>query len=251
MLRIALVNLPFAAVATPSLALTQLRSVVERELSDRVRVEIHYLNLDLARALGEDWYELLATSGEGQASGLGEWLFRRAAFPESPDNSEEYFRRYFRERRDAAAAFRDSVLELRDRAERRLRDLVYERGLDRAQLVGLTSMFFQTTACLALGRELKRARPDLVTVLGGANCESPMGEELARHAGGIDFVVSGPGLIAFPRLVRHLLDGEEERCHAIPGVFSQRNLQDGAHPGPLGEELPLDAEVPLDYDSFL
>jgi ribosomal peptide maturation radical SAM protein 1 len=143
------------------------------------------------------------------------------------------------------------VLELRERAERRLRALVVERGLDRAGLVGMTSMFFQTTASLALARELKRANPDLVTVLGGANCESPMGEEIARHAGAIDFVVSGPGLVAFPQLVRRLLDGEEEACHRIPGVFTRRNLEDGAHPGALAQELPLDADVPLDYDSFL
>ncbi len=251
MLEIALVNPPFAAIEMPSLALTQLASVLERELGDRVRVEIHYLNLEIARLLGREWYDLLALSGEGATSGLGEWLFRRAAFPASADNGEDYFRRYFRERREKAAAFRASVLDLRERAERRLADLVVERGLDRAGLVGMTTMFFQTTACLALARDIKRADPGVVIVLGGANCESPMGEELARHTGSIDFVVSGPGLVAFPRLVRHLLDGEGERCHSIPGVFSSRNVGDGGHPGPLAPELPLDAAVPLDYDSFL
>jgi magnesium-protoporphyrin IX monomethyl ester (oxidative) cyclase len=250
-LRVSLVNPPFAAVPTPSLALTQLRSVLERELGGRVRVEIHYLNLEIARLMGRELYDLYATAGEGQSAGLGEWIFRRAAFPETADTDEEYFRRYFPPRREGMAAFRESALGLRDRLERRLRELIEERRLDRAQVVGMSSMFFQTTASIALATRLKELSPRLVTVLGGANCESPMGEELARHVDCLDFVVSGPSLVAFPRLVRHLLAGEEETCHAIPGVFSRRNLASGDVPGPLGEELPLDTEVALDYDSFL
>jgi len=251
MLRVCLVNPPFAAVQTPSLALTQLRSVLERELGGRVRVEIHYLNLEIARLVGRELYELYATAGQGQSAGLGEWIFRRAAFPAATDTDEEYFRRYFPPRREGMAAFRESALGLRDRLEQRLAEWVEERRLDRAQVVGMSSMFFQTTASIALARRLKELSPRLVTVLGGANCESPMGEELARRVDCLDFVVSGPSLVAFPRLVRHLLAGDEEACHAVPGVFSRRNLTGGTPPAPLGEELPLDAGVALDYDSFL
>lgn len=251
MARVCLVNPPFAAIRTPSLALTQLRSVLERELGDRVTVEIHYLNLEIARLVGEERYEFFAIAGEGQSAGLGEWMFGRAAFPDAPDRDEDYFQRYFPRQRPEARRRCRALLELRSLVESRLLELIEERELDRAAVVGMTSMFFQTTACLALARRLKELAPRCVTVLGGANCESPMGEELARHCDCLDFVVSGPGLIAFPRLVRCHLDGEEEACHGIPGVFSERNLGAGAPPAVVAPELPLDAPVELDYDSFL
>jgi hypothetical protein len=37
-----------------------------------------------------------------------------------------------------------------------------------------------------------------VTVLGGANCEVPMGRVLAKNLSPIDFVFSGPALHSFP-----------------------------------------------------
>ncbi|MEZ5332856.1 MAG: RiPP maturation radical SAM C-methyltransferase [Thermoanaerobaculia bacterium] len=249
--RICLVNPPFAAIRTPSLALTQLRSVLQRELGDRVRVEIHYLNLEIATLLGEERYDLFASEAEGQGGGLGEWLFSRAAFPEAPSRDEEYFERYLPAGRPGAPERRRLVLDLRERAERRLAELVEERELHRARVVGMSSMFFQTTACLALARHIKELAPATATVLGGANCESPMGEVLARHADAIDFVVSGPGLVALPILVRQLLDGDGEACQALPGVFSRRNVDTAEAPASIAPELSLDAEVELDYDSFL
>jgi ribosomal peptide maturation radical SAM protein 1 len=251
MLRVGLVNPPFASIRTPSLALTQLRSVVERQLGDQVTVEIHYLNLDIARLMGEEHYDLFATAGEGQGCGLGEWLFRRCAFPGAADRDEEYFERYFPPGRAGAVTMRRRIEALRAPAEERLLELVEERELHRADVVAMTSMFFQTTACLGLARRIKQIAPDVVTVLGGANCESPMGEVIARHADAVDFVVSGPGLVAFPLLLRRLLDGDEAGCHAMAGVFSRRNTTAGHADASLAPELPLDVGVDLDYDSFL
>ncbi|HXP62247.1 hypothetical protein SBA6_970012 [Candidatus Sulfopaludibacter sp. SbA6] len=39
----------------------------------------------------------------------------------------------------------------------------------------------QNVASLALARHLKRSRPDLFILLGGANCEGVMGPELVRR----------------------------------------------------------------------
>ena len=85
-----------------------------------------------------------------------------------------------------------------------------EPELRKADLVGFTSMFTQNLASVALARRLKAHRPSIVTVLGGANCESPMGEEYARKLDPIDFVFSGPGLKSFPAFLRHLVDGEPD-----------------------------------------
>ena len=93
--RLALINMPFSDLALPSIALTQIKAVVERQFHERIAVDVVYLNQEFAKYLGLQFYEHLTDSFESLNTGLGDWLFRQAAFPDLPDNSERYFRRYF------------------------------------------------------------------------------------------------------------------------------------------------------------
>ena len=97
---IALVNMPFAETPYPSIALTQLRSVVQQRFGDRVKPRIHYVNHDFAKYFGPGAYALI-TSLPSTVAGLGDWLFRPVAFPEAEDNSDYYFARYYDGRKDA------------------------------------------------------------------------------------------------------------------------------------------------------
>ncbi|NRQ36515.1 hypothetical protein HII36_32480 [Nonomuraea sp. NN258] len=65
-------------------------------------------------------------------------------------------------------------------------------------VVGFTSTLMQNVAGLALARRLKRLRPGLRAVFGGANCDGPMGEALHRNHRFLDFVVRGEGEQVFP-----------------------------------------------------
>ncbi|HTQ80627.1 MAG TPA: RiPP maturation radical SAM C-methyltransferase, partial [Thermoanaerobaculia bacterium] len=123
-------------------------------------------------------------------------------------------------------------------------------GLDRADLLGLTSMFNQNVPSFALARKLKGRNPELIIAMGGANCESPMGEEIARNIEAIDYVFSGPALKSFPELVAACLDGERSRVATLNGVFTRASLAQPAR-APLGDELDINTEIPLDYRSFL
>ena len=95
MFKISLINMPFAGIHAPSIALTQLRGRLEEQLGERVRVEVLYLNQDLCNYLGHDVYDAVVSSMEHHNSGTGEWFFRQAAFPSAPDNTEDYMARYF------------------------------------------------------------------------------------------------------------------------------------------------------------
>jgi magnesium-protoporphyrin IX monomethyl ester (oxidative) cyclase len=251
MYRIALVNMPFSAVEIPSIALTQLQSMVARRLDGRASLEIVYPSHDMCLLLGLSDY--VATCDESSASGLGDWLFQRAAFPGLPDNADEMRWRYFPahdRRRDVferLAALRGQVLESF------LDAVIAKYELDRVDMVGFTSMFGQNVACFALAHKLKERTPGLVATMGGANCESPMGEEIVRHVPALDYVFSGPALLSFPRRVECLLEGDREGTEHIPGVFTRANCRPGAAPDVaiLGEELPIDEDVPLDYEPFL
>jgi len=249
MLKIVLLNLPFAAYHLPSIGLTQLKAVLDAELAGQAETRIAYANLDTAAALGLDFYERIGFSGDQLQSGFSEWFFRQAAFPQLPDNAEEYFARYYPAHDPASQAFRREVLEKRRGLSALLDRIVDTYGLDRADVVGFTSMFFENMAAFALARKIKERNPAVVTVLGGATSESPSGEEFVRQVPALDFVFSGTALKTFPRFVRNLLAGEPEKNHAINGVFSKVNGGQGV--GAMGEELDINTPIPLDYGPFL
>jgi ribosomal peptide maturation radical SAM protein 1 len=253
MYKITLVNMPFATVRMPSLALTQLKAVLEERFGAAVAVRVLYLNHDFAHHLGLSLYADVSESLQANMSGLGDWFFRDQAFPGLPDNSEDYLRRYFPARGAALESRRRLLLAKRAGLDGFLARLIARHRLAEDSLVGFTSMFSQNVACLALARKLKERRPEIVTVMGGANCEAPMGGNLAAHVEAIDFVFSGPSLHSFPELVGNLLAGDEAGCHAIQGVFSRRNFAPERLTGPasIGKELDIDAAIPLDYEPFL
>ncbi|HET7462505.1 MAG TPA: RiPP maturation radical SAM C-methyltransferase [Longimicrobium sp.] len=263
MCQIALVNMPLANLSMPSLALTLLHQVVRERFASRVESAVHYLHHDFARHVGLAVYDELM-SFEHHPTGLGDWLFRPAAFPDAPDNAEAYFRRYYPQHGAKSRAVRELVLEVRAGLVAHLEAMIDRYALDRADLVGLTSMFSQNVACLAMARLIKARNPGVVVVVGGANCEGVMGRTLVDHAPDVDFVFSGPALRSFPRLVECLLEGDDEGCHRIDGVFSRRNrlagggchvesADDGGPPEvrAFGDDNDVNEILELDYEPFL
>ncbi|HSU13027.1 RiPP maturation radical SAM C-methyltransferase [Longimicrobium sp.] len=267
MYKIALVNMPLATLSMPSLALTQLQSVVRQTFGARVEAQVRYLNHDFALYLGLAAYEELV-SFEHHPTGLGEWFFREAAFPEAPDNADEYFQRYYPQHTARNRALKDFVMRMRAGLRTHFQEMIDRYGLDQADLVGFTSMFSQNAATLAMARMIRERNPSAVIVVGGANCEAPMGRELLENAPVLDFVFSGPSLRSFPRLLRCLVDGDTEGCHRIDGVFSRKNrvrdaagcaapgLDLAATGGPpevraFGEENDVNELAEYDWEEFL
>jgi magnesium-protoporphyrin IX monomethyl ester (oxidative) cyclase len=95
MTRIVLITMPFADWRKPSFALSQLAALTRREFGDAVEVEVRYLNFNFANYLGVETYDAIADSVGHLMTGIGEWLFRPMAFPELPDNTTDYFQRYY------------------------------------------------------------------------------------------------------------------------------------------------------------
>jgi magnesium-protoporphyrin IX monomethyl ester (oxidative) cyclase len=266
MYRIALVNMPLATLQMPSLALTQLQAVVRGTFPGRATADVHYLNQDFAHYLGLPWYDELISFAH-HPSGLGDWFFRAAAFPEAPDNTEAYFRRYYPKHAPLTAKVREMVAARRPGVVAHFQEMIDRYELDRADLVGFTSMFSQNVATLAMARLIRERNPNAVIVVGGANCEKEMGRELADRAEVVDFVFSGPALRSFPQLVRHLMDGDEAACHRIDGVFSRKNRAQAAGAGCspetlvtlggpptvrlFGEENDINELVDFEYEPFL
>src|SRR5215212_6574916 len=141
MYRIALINMPFAAINMPSLALTQLKAVVETTFRDEVSVEIIYINQEFAHYLGVEPYESVTSQLDHHDSGLGDWFFRQVAFPEAADNTEVYLRRFYAVQSTKVQMFRNYVQQKRQGLDAFLGKLIMKHQLTQANLVGFTSMF--------------------------------------------------------------------------------------------------------------
>ncbi len=253
MFKVFLINMPFASPNRPSIALTQLRTIVRSRMGDRVSVEILYLNQEIVRYIGERLFQHIVKSQEANNTGIGDWIFRQAAFPQIVNNADQYFARYYPQHSQKKLDLKRDILETQRQLPRFIEESIDRYGIDGADIVGFTSMFSQNVACFAMARALKDRNPRLITVMGGANCETPMGQEISNHADAIDFVFSGPSLISFADFVEHCVDGETAKCHGIRGVFSRKthNLTGPPADKTIGEELDINVPVELDYDSFL
>ena len=251
MCRLVLINMPFADLALPSMALTQLKAVVEQRFQEQITVEIIYLNQEFAKYLGLQFYEYLTGSFESLNTGLGDWLFRQAAFPELADNSEKYFRRYFPVDSAETRKLKNWITQRRPGLDLFMDQMIMAYQLDRADIVGFTSMFMQNAACFAMARKLKACNPSLVTAIGGANCEYPMGRVIAEQVESIDFVFSGPALKSFPAFLEQYLNGNLSQCASIRGVFAKGCVPLQPGPQTIGEDLSIDTVIELNYESFL
>jgi len=251
MYRVALINMPFANLNMPSLALSQLKSRLEEHFKDQIRVDIYYLNHDFANHMGVDFYNDVSSLQDSQNSGLGDWFFRQIAFPELPNNAGVYLTRYFPQRNDQSSSLKERILKSRRGLEQLMEDLITKYELDKADLVGFTSMFMQNVAVFAMAEKIKERNSKVTIIMGGANCESPMGQVIVKNVKQIDYAFSGPALKSLPEFVQHCLDHEESKCSSIKGVFSKRNYFFQTGPDAIGEELSIDVPTKLEYDSFL
>ncbi|MEX0758849.1 MAG: RiPP maturation radical SAM C-methyltransferase, partial [Tistlia sp.] len=110
--------------------------------------------------------------------------------------------------------------------------------------VGFTCTFNQVFPSLALAARLKRARPELVTLLGGACVHGAMGEEYARAFRGIvDHVFLGEADETLPRFLRSLDAGGDPV--AIPGI-----TVGGASTGAPASTSDLESLPTPDYDDW-
>lgn len=246
MFKIAFINMPFADAPRPSLSMTQLRSVVSEK--HPVEVDLHYFNQEFSKFFGFELFQFISSQ---YTAGLGDWIFRHIAFPDETDNAEKYLKRHYPQNDPGTRQLKEILLQKRDGLEARLDELIDDYNLAEVDLVGFSSMFSQNGACFALANKLKKINPEIVIVMGGANCESPMGEEIVKNVPQIDYVFSGPALISFPELVGNLLENNSKGSHQIRGVFSKDNIHFLTPEAAAGNEKSVDDYIPLDYSDFI
>ncbi|WP_286014535.1 RiPP maturation radical SAM C-methyltransferase [Streptomyces sp. ATCC 21386] len=251
---VTLVSMPWNNVRRPSIQIGTLRSVAEAE-GWRVHSNYAYLDfyglaqetLGFSRAEWSDAYELVSESLYHMA--VGDWIY--ACRDAGPEARAAYFDELRGKRVDEETiALIDALREVADRHVEETAEALLRSAPD---VIGFTSMFSQNGPTLAVAGRLRERGYAGVIVLGGSNCEGPMGRALLANYPTVDAVVDGPGEDAFVALLRQVDGGgpvtsqgrlvTRREADAPPG-------EAGAPPGEVGAAADS-LRVPMpNYDGF-
>jgi ribosomal peptide maturation radical SAM protein 1 len=205
--------LPFLDISRPAIGVSLLQAqAIQEGFSSRIL----YLNHDLAERIGSTAYRKIS---EGHPSSLvGEWFFADTAFGDTIPPEEEYLSQIlpgFTDDEDSIP----QLIEARKIRYEFIEACVRKIEAVHPRVVGFTTTFHQTCACLAVARRLKESANPPTIIFGGANCEGVMGWQLLRSFAWIDYVCTGQGDAVFPEFLRCLL--KEGRTPEIPGILRQ------------------------------
>ncbi len=198
--------------------------------------------------LGPEVYHQVA--GGGFVAGFGEWLFTSALYDSDPGHVPE-------EPLAAGEGLgipRDAGLALHRMAPRFADHAAHEILALDPDVVGFTTSFAQTVACLSVARRIRELAPQVPVVFGGSNCDGAMGAGLLDAFGHcIDFVVRREGEQPLRALLAALAlpDGaaRDDALAAIPGLCWRRGGgsfgRGGQHvANPESAALPRGADFP-------
>jgi ribosomal peptide maturation radical SAM protein 1 len=231
--------MPDCSIALPPIALGLLTAI----LGDAgFRVKTLYANLWFTDIIGRERLRIVRqTRVEDMAR---DWLFTRAAFREEALPGDPYLEKLLERnsglRRRGKAAAIDALHKLRDDAEKFIETAARRVLEHRPKIVGCTSTFQQHIASLALLRRIRELAPDVVTMMGGANCETEMGRVTHRAFPWVDYIVSGEADELIVPLCRAAIDeGRNIAADDLPtGVFGPIHREVGYPTAKGGDGVP-------------
>ncbi|WP_329239187.1 RiPP maturation radical SAM C-methyltransferase [Actinoallomurus sp. NBC_01490] len=205
--RVALVVMPWADIRWASIGVSILQSALD---ADRIPCDVIYPNLDLAEAVGARVYNRIGAATP-KTSLAGDWIFGPA--PNDIDAAERYLAEVLLAEHadffDFATIF--EMGEVRAIGAKFLDDVAAHDVWEHYDIVGMTSTFQQNMPVVGLAERLKRRRPEVTTIMGGGNCEGPMGRALLESFPAIDYVFQGDAESSISRFVRDLRTADDRR----------------------------------------
>lgn len=240
-MKIALITMPWAALDSPSLALSTLAPCVA-DVPGVETADVWYGTVRWAQRIAEQHgvpgiaqYHRIA---DGYFVATGEWVFSGALYGHEDPETTRFHRLATGKGVDlteATVLYRLAGTFVEECADELLAD-----GYD---TFGFTTTFLQNVPSLALARQLKRRLPAATVIFGGANCDGVQGAALHRCFPFVDYVVRGEGEDVFRGLLGRLVDSPGTAPTALSGLCwrdgSGHTVANPTHAAP----LPM-AQVP-------
>jgi len=223
-----LVSMPYFNPHLPSLALGLLQAGL---IAGGFETRSIYANLLFIEQLGFPLYNRHHLPDPRLP--LAEWSFSPIAFPGFHDNEERFIGATYpllgKSRRQTPEAYREELRFVRRQAEVFINDLAEKiLGLS-PRIVGCTSSLAQRVPSLALLRKIREFDPDVVTLMGGADCETVVGLTAHKHFLWVDYIVSGEGEDLIVPLVNSIFEfGRQVPVDSLPkGVYAPWHRENG------------------------
>jgi|ETNmetMinimDraft_26_1059896.scaffolds.fasta_scaffold00877_6 magnesium-protoporphyrin IX monomethyl ester (oxidative) cyclase len=201
---IVLLAMPGTLVFRPSLSLSILKASL---LNTPYKTDILYANIFFQKEINE--YSKLWNISQ-QRRLIQEWVFSKILFPDYVINDDDYLNEHatdflieikeqvsdenirkcvnnFKEIRNKAAIFLDS-----------LADIIIQKN---PRIVGCSSNFIQHISSLTILKRIKEIKPEIITIMGGANCSGEMGVTTILEFPFVDYIFSGEADETFPIFV--------------------------------------------------
>lgn len=239
--------MPWQSLEYPSLAIGILKSILH-ETCPEVQTHTLHANIEWAQFLLDETDSELtpndytAISDNSFFVALGEWVFSSALNKVTEWNVEPYSAYVSKLGFDIHTALRMHQL-----APQFIETLAQRIVSSHYDVVALTSTFMQNVPCLALAARVKELNPNIVTIMGGGNCDGIQGETLHLNFPQLDFVIRGEGEIAFPALIRAI--SSKSSVDAVPSLSWRSGIASVHNPIPL--ELIKINDIPIpDFDAY-
>ena len=237
---------PFVTSRTPILGPHILQSIA---LEHGYKANILYVNLLLASIIGTELYESISYGQPYRM--LGERLFARSAYGLPPlgkspelclnpaqsvfDNGWPYSIEEFEYKYYKTADFDlDTFLKIEETCFSLVKGVYQTTASLGYKIVGCSTNWEQNNCCIALIDGIKKIQPNVITLIGGSNCEAEMAEGIASLSDSIDYIFSGESESTFADFLKQ---------YAAGNLPSQRVVE--------GEPVEDLDNIPLpDYDSY-
>jgi ribosomal peptide maturation radical SAM protein 1 len=215
---------PFGSLRDPALG-PHILQALARERG--CQVEILYVNLLLAAVIGVERYEHICAAPEFWM--LGERMFARSAYglPALGHHPEWCADEALSigGRESAVSMFSGPAptfdLEAYGATERMcqafIADVVDALASLKYAIIGGTALEGQTNCCISLLANIKKARPETVTLMGGANCAGDMADGIASLSPNIDYIFSGESEQSFSEFLDGYASGKLPSSRIIRG----------------------------------
>lgn len=216
---VALVSMPWGPPTEPCLGLSILKSCLEKET---ISTSVFHMAPILLRWCTVETYAFLADRW-----GLNDFLFTGIIDPVVDDvqqralkeQVELYAEENVYSRYNGNGWYRDTqsllrlIWDMRERIIPEFIDYTVRHLLAYTpKIVGLTCLFDQTMASVALAKRLKQVSPEIVIVLGGYALEGEPSLTVEKAFPWIDLIVTGDGEQAIVDLAQDVLEGRDFRA---------------------------------------
>ena len=241
-MRVALVNMPFAALDRPALGLSLLEGALRAAGHE---CDVLYRNLSFATVIGRETYERLAIA-EPEMVMAGDAVFRRALRGDADDDGLE---RMLAVDWGMRAHNIEAVVLAAPRGARLHPPLSRRRGLVALRARRLHLDLRAEHGGARLGTPDQDRYPGVLTVFGGPNWDGDMGRALFARYGFVDAVCLGEADRSFPELVECVARGDAARIAVIKGVLFRAGgrVSDTGSPEPI---LDLDTLPVPDHGDY-